>query len=599
MRWVTRMCWAWIPTLALLASVAPAHADWVSYSGAENAPNIAEIRIAEDGVRIQLEIFVGDLAVFERLVPDSLLEGMDVERPDLEERLRRFAQEDFQVLANGTTPLSARVLVAEPRLRVERYSPLAGQPNPLTGQRIPGPPDDKRVLYVELLYPFEGRPSSLVFMPPATEGMLRATIGFVAYHNQVPVSDFKYLQARTALRLDWNDPWYSTFDNPNLKRWQRGPVQSFLYIEPLEVRHEVLARVRNLEAWMDLGLRGRGYVELDENEPLKQRIGAFFLEREEVTIDGVTLEPILDRVSFVKYAMTGSTFVDQPERLPLDTATVGVIITYLTNGLPQEVRSRWSLWSDRVQEVPTDCIDPAGGLPYTITPDDDVQVWENFLKTFEPPRVVRFDVDPDRLSLSLPLASVLLLAALLLVLGRALRRRRQGERVGSLLAMAALLAVGAVLLRGVLPASIPRPSVLVERLRDEEAVAVLDDLLRNTYRAFDFRDEGDVYGKLSMSVEGDLLSDIYLMNRRSLAVARAGGAQARVQAVEIRDAKVEHLDDPRLAMRFRATWTAAGSVNHWGHVHSRVNLYEADVTVAPVDGAWKITDLEVLDEKRL
>jgi hypothetical protein len=31
----------------------------------------------------------------------------------------------------------------------------------------------------------------------------------------------------------------------------------------------------------------------------------------------------------------------------------------------------------------------------------------------------------------------------------------------------------------------------------------------------------------------------------------------------------------------------------------RKNQYEANITVEPVDGAWKITDLELLEEKRI
>ena len=42
-----------------------------------------------------------------------------------------------------------------------------------------------------------------------------------------------------------------------------------------------------------------------------------------------------------------------------------------------------------------------------------------------------------------------------------------------------------------------------------------------------------------------------------------------------------------------------GTVGHWGHVHVRKNHYDATVTVETVDGAWKITALEILDEKRI
>jgi hypothetical protein len=40
-------------------------------------------------------------------------------------------------------------------------------------------------------------------------------------------------------------------------------------------------------------------------------------------------------------------------------------------------------------------------------------------------------------------------------------------------------------------------------------------------------------------------------------------------------------------------------VGHWGHVHQRSNLYEADLTISAANGAWKITDFEVLGQERL
>jgi len=34
-------------------------------------------------------------------------------------------------------------------------------------------------------------------------------------------------------------------------------------------------------------------------------------------------------------------------------------------------------------------------------------------------------------------------------------------------------------------------------------------------------------------------------------------------------------------------------------VHQRVNRYDADLKVEVIDGAWKITELDVLQEERL
>ena len=148
--------------------------------------------------------------------------------------------------------------------------------NPFTRQRTPEAPADKRVLYAELVYPFaETAPKTLTMIPPLdAEGRPRVTIGFIVYHKSVPVIDFRYLGAPSTLTLD-PDPWYSRFDNPNLKRHHKDALMSFLYVEPYEVRHEILTRVKDLTEWMDLGLRDDRYIEIDELEPLKQRIGAF------------------------------------------------------------------------------------------------------------------------------------------------------------------------------------------------------------------------------------------------------------------------------------------------------------------------------------
>jgi len=72
-----------------------------------------------------------------------------------------------------------------------------------------------------------------------------------------------------------------------------------------------------------------------------------------------------------------------------------------------------------------------------------------------------------------------------------------------------------------------------------------------------------------------------------------------VKDIDILDVSVKHSDDRPLALVFHSKWTAMGSVGHWGHIHTRKNQYEANITVEPVDGVWKITDLELLEEKRI
>jgi hypothetical protein len=162
-----------------------------------------------------------------------------------------------------------------------------------------------------------------------------------------------------------------------------------------------------------------------------------------------------------------------------------------------------------------------------------------------------------------------------------------------------VLIAASVVLYPFLKVAVAKPAVLAPQMTEKDAVAVLNSLLKNIYRSFDFREEEDVYDRLATSVSGDLLSEIYLQNRKSLVVTQAGGARARVKAVEILAVDVKPLVDHPLGRLFHASWTATGTVGHWGHIHTRKNQYEANISVQPLGGAWKITDLELIEEKRI
>ena len=62
----------------------PARADWMNLTGAETAPNIAEITVLDDRVRLALDIYIGVLDYFIELLPDDRLktaEGARRPRP--------------------------------------------------------------------------------------------------------------------------------------------------------------------------------------------------------------------------------------------------------------------------------------------------------------------------------------------------------------------------------------------------------------------------------------------------------------------------------------------------------------------------------------
>ena len=591
--------WA-IIFLVMLGVAVPANADWINLTGAETSPNIAEIYVLDDHVKLVLEVYIGDLDKFEELVPDGWLKDSSAERPDVEARIKRFAEQRFQFVTESGEKLSAQLQLVEARMRTDRQSPFAGMTNPMTRQPVPEAPQDKRVLYAEIIYPYASKPRELTIVPPLDEdGRAEVSIGFIAYHKAVPIIDFRYLGAPAHLQLDWEDPWYSKFDNPNLKRHHKSALMSFLYVEPFEVRHEILTRVKDLETWMELGLRGDEYIEVDELEPLKQRIGDFLLTQNPVLVDGQALKPILDRTNYVKVGIKGIQLVEKPERLEISTAIIGVIIAYITEGLPQQVTVDWQLFTDQVQQVPATATDPAGPLPSFVTPDDNVLTWTNFLKNYQMPTVGQVAVADTLGDVKIPLGSILFVAAILPVGWRLRASRRAGKPLVFPSVVILVLLSGALVSYPYTQLSVARPVLMAGDLNDEQAQQLLQALLKNVYRVFDFRDESDVYDKLALSVEGDLLTDIYLQNRKSFAVQKAGGAQAKVKDVDIQHAQAERQAGDTPTYAIRGQWTATGTVGHWGHVHTRRNQYDAIVTVKADQGDWKISGLELLEEQRV
>jgi hypothetical protein len=242
---------------ALLILWAPlSSADWINLTGAETAPNIAEIYVHDDHVKVKLEVYFGDLAKFEELVPDEWLKdsgsGSGSKRPSVEKRMQTFASERLQIITDKGVRLPAKLVLVEARNRVERLLPFAGIINPTTRQRVKKAPADKRVLYAEIIYSFPGKdkilkPKQLQIVPPLdAQGMVSANIGFVAFHQAVPIVDFRYLGQASTLNIDWQDPWYTRFENKNLSRHHKYPLMVYLYVEPRQVRLESLMRINDI-----------------------------------------------------------------------------------------------------------------------------------------------------------------------------------------------------------------------------------------------------------------------------------------------------------------------------------------------------------------
>jgi len=581
-------------SIVLLTS-APARADWINLTGAETAPNITEITVLDDRVRVILEVYVGDLATFKTLVPDDWLKPGAADRPALAERLRQFSDEILQIITPDGARLQATLILAEPRLREDRASPFAGMINPMTRQRVPGAPEDKRVLYAALEYPFTGRPASLTLVPPLDEnGVPKVTIGFIAYHKSVPVIDFRYLSQAATLDLDWDDPWYTRFANPNLKRHHQSALMSFLYVAPREVRHEILIRVRDLQDWTDLGLRDGAVIGSDERAKVKAGARAFLESRNPLEIDGAPVTPVASRAEFLNISLTGLQVIEGDDPLDPVTAILGIILSYPVAGLPQHVTVQWDLFNERVGRIPATSVDPAGSLPGFIDAGDPVFEWRNYLRQYEEPRVSPVVLDDGR-TVSVPVLSVLFV---LIALGGAVLA--VGPKMlprPAWIALSGASVVAAALLFGVAAVDVVKPFAGPP----EEAISarILTGVLANVNHAYLENDAAQLRKALEVVIAAESLTEVGEELDRALAIQVVGGSIARVDTIT--DMVLEDITplDGQPGFRSLAEWTARASAGHWGHVHRRTIRFQALVELVDDEGAWKLAGITVTNAEQL
>ena len=578
-------------TLALVILVvagAPGtvRADAIVVTKAMTASTIAEIFVEEGSVRVELEIGIADLGGFRNLMPDDIYERMGFDPEPFEARLLRFMKEDWTVSLSDGSLVAGRLdsLAVRPRIRRDE---ITGEPMVETDGEV------EAVVFAVLRYGLSGRPESLTFgIRSRGDGRFAAaTVGFVVYHEGLPVTDFRYLGVSETLHLDWKDPWYSRFENRNLRRRLDSPLSAFIYIENYEVRKEIIARPRDLQQWVDLGIEGLDTIPAAAQEEIKTRVAAFFADRAPVTIDGRTPEPVLDRIHFLRRTLRNTRVVDPPEDLPAVSATLGIIYVYPVDSLPDDVTMAWELFTDRINRVPTSSTDEAGGMPYFLTPDDSVLHWQNFLTNPTIPVLTAIS-RPSR-GFPVPVLSVLCLAALVVLLVRSSREGRY-RRPKFALAVVVLLAASVALLP-VAKIAVPVPGLT--GMSPTETESVVAGLLTNVYRAFDYRDEEVIYDTLERSAAGDLLTGIYLETRKALELQSQGGARVKVKDVDLSSVVARPADGGGFVAE--CTWTVSGSVGHWGHLHTRRNQYDALLTIQEVDGVWKITDLNLLEERRV
>ncbi len=362
-------------------------------------------------------------------------------------------------------------------------------------------------------------------------------------------------------------------------------IRGFVSVEPFELRIEALVRVEAFrESWR---------MEVDSIGPA-EKLGVIdnllILFR-----SGLNLKVPDETIVFTEH--TARFVVPDPEKgyvtderaeIPLAEALVGLTLSATVHGV-SAMDLEWLWFAPKQERLVIEIASRGKPSARVITPTENKIDWKidgttTLPSLLEIPAVKRVESRPARYLL-IPGFAMLIYAGVIVV--------RQKTKSPSWVTW---LIVGGV---GVSVLSLKLRHSRVDPPQGEAVEDLVYALLRNTYHAFDFRDESAIYDTLEMSVRGPLLEEVYLEMRSSLELEDAGGPRVRVHEIALRECRETGANsDSRGGIETEAEWVTIGEVTHWGHTHERTNRYEAEVAVSPDGGRWKISRLELLNEER-
>ncbi len=564
-----------------------ARGDVTPFSGAEVANNIAVFHIDDEGIRLELEVYPQDLAVFAGSFPIGKL-------PDLQPFpvAHKTVLEDLSVIRSDGTQLPIKFVTAERRERVDRASPLAGMTDPISGGVFPAPPENPDIIYIEAFFDFDGRkPETLIIRPPTNDDTgPSASIGFMVFDREVPVTRFSFLNKESRLTINWSDPWFTAFVNANLNRSAQNGTTSYLYVAPRELRHEILIRSRDLAPWIDQSLITGFKLDPALQSQILADALKKFATKNPVAIEGEQVMPSHVRGSFLTLGERGFQVVEDPLMLNADTTFIGVILSYPISALPKKASVTWDMFDDTIRKVPVTLTDVAGPFLDWATPESAKITWENHLKRYVEPEVSSVKA---RDIVFVPL-SALFAVSLSIVIGLiAILISQKRLQVGlSVLSIGCLL-IGLVFWNS---RSVSFLSPTSDHPADHIATDAFSRLIANVYvAALEVSPEKRSEALAPIVLNVDLV-EVSTELEASLAIRVPGGGLAQI--AEVTDVIIVDGGLNRYgAFEGVAQWRVDARAGHWGHDHRRRVEYRARVEFRPEQGNWKLGAITVLEAR--
>lgn len=366
------------------------------------------------------------------------------------------------------------------------------------------------------------------------------------------------------------------------------PVRGFFSVEAYEVRLEALVRPKVFADKWDLPPDG---IAREERQTILDRAAKELRNGVSAGTENGPLSFEQPRARFVVPDPDAGYVDDEREAIPLDEALIGIHLS-ADAALAEELEIEWNWFAPGQEKVAVEIAGPSRPAARFATLKTPRITW----KAEQRQAAVEIDLPRVAYGGKRPDTALLVTGILLLAIGLLSALSRQRRFLPPAIAVTAIGTASLVLsfLWGTRPALRPEA---------EKTNEICYALLRQTYHAFDYRRESDIYDTLAGSVAGPLLEQVYLEVHQSLELGEQGGPRVKIRDIDLRKSELlsasDRAGDDADAFRAACEWATVGEVTHWGHTHERTNLYRAKMRCAPVEGQWRIVQLDLEEEKRI
>ena len=569
----------------------------------------ASMFVTRTTARTRLQMFAEDLVLFQGLEPDAAdrISAADLRR-GLEDH-KAFLLEKFVVRDANGERLTGRITDLKPF--------------EIPADGIPSTEMMKHSAVYEIEHAFNAPPEFLTIQQDiADENFIIPSEMSLHVHQSGTALNYaeRLLPgASTTVRFDWDAPlsedasdsewelWFEKQREKTLGITSYSSVYSFVYLEPAEVRHELLIPLATLGTIIQLRHQDPSFVDVPEQEQIRSDIQKWLENQNPVLINGQSVSPLFSRIDFYSLDLSDFAAQAEPRRVSMASGRVGIILTYRpVDGVVRDAALTWSQYYSSMTKIPAVVIagpDKVERFEFSRfnKPEENTLKWacpSDQLPQPVAPAPVQLPA-PDRIRI--PVAGLLLLLCAIGTLWLVPRRTAQNPLRWGISGITATAGLALLFLPlGALEIDHPwkRPEVSAAA-----ASEVVQSLHRGMYRSLDFGTEDRIFDVLSTTVDGPLLEQLYLQLMDSVRVREQGGAAARIRSVDYELAELlprgTGSDTPQYpGFSCQVRWVVAGTVEHWGHVHERQNLFDGRLTVEPRDGEWKITRMDILGQEQ-